>query len=158
MHKDFKELLEVLNDNQVEYLIVGGYALIEYTEPRFTKDLDIWIRADGENAARTLKSLSDFGAPSFGATVEDLSQPDNVLQIGVPPLRIDIITSIDGVGFNEAWGNKVKIDFDGVPVFIIGAKDLLKNKRSTSRDRDKEEAAMLESALKSQGRISTSQE
>ncbi len=151
MNKDFKELLQALNDNQVEYLIVGGYALIEYTEPRYTKDLDIWIDADPGNAQKVLEALSEFGAPSFGATVDDLSCAGNVLQIGVAPLRIDIVTSIDGVEFAEAWLNKAQVDFDGVPVFIIGADDLLKNKKSTKRERDKEDAKALEAAINKKG-------
>ena len=147
MNKDFKELLQIFSAHHVEYLIVGGYALIEYTEPRYTKDLDIWIRADKENARKVLEALCEFGAPNFGATVDDLALPGNVLQIGVAPLRVDILTSIDGVEFADAWPHRLEVDFDGIPVNIIGAQELLKNKRATRRDRDEEDAKLLELSL-----------
>lgn len=147
MNSDFKDLLVAFKEHRVKFLIVGGYALVEYTEPRFTKDLDIWIGADNENGARAHAALSAFGAPLSGATPQDLATAGNVLQIGMPPCRIDVLTSIDGVNFEEAWHNRLAVDFDGVEVDIISLRDLIKNKESTSRARDKEDAKLLRAAL-----------
>ena len=148
MNSDFKDLLAILLKHKVEFLIVGGYAAIEYAEPRFTKDLDIWVGHDLQNAKHIIAALKDFGAPLFGATEADFATPGNVLQLGMPPVRIDILTSIDGVEFIDAWLQRVEVDFEGVKVYIISLEHLIKNKESTSRPRDKEEAALLRTALK----------
>ena len=147
MNTNFKEMLLCLNELGVKYLIVGGYAIIEYTEPRYTKDLDIWVEADSTNAKKLINALGKFGAPLYGATAEDFSVEGNILQIGIAPIRIDIISSIDGVSFLDAWDKKVEIDFDGVKTYIISAEDLLKNKKASKRQRDNDEAKVLELAM-----------
>src|SRR5688572_20616801 len=103
MRSDYKELLEVLNACGVRYLIVGGYAVMRYTEPRFTKDLDLWIATDRENAERTFQALSRFGAPIDDCTPEDFTNPELWFQIGVAPVRVDLLLSIPGLAFEDAW-------------------------------------------------------
>src|SRR6266516_8230241 len=117
MSPDFSELLRTFNEHGVEYLVVGAHALAVYGHVRATKDLDVWVGADPENAQRVLTALSAFGAPLDDLTTDDLSKTGTVFQIGVPPLRIDLITSIDGVDFTEAWRDRFETSFGGVPVF-----------------------------------------
>ena len=108
MNPDFKELLLAFNAGNVEYLIVGAHALAAYGHVRATKDLDVWVRPDRENAQRVLSALTDFGAPLGDLSIEDLSQTGTIFQIGMPPLRIDVITEIDGVDFEDAWPDRCK--------------------------------------------------
>ena len=133
MNSDFNELLSLLNANTVDYLIVGGYAVIEYAEPRYTKDLDIWIRADATNAPRVFRALSLFGAPLEGMSPADFAEEGFVFQMGVAPVRVDILMSIDGITFAEAWNNRTQVDFDGVPVWMISRQDLIRSKRVAGR-------------------------
>ena len=119
MSLDFKELLLAFNAHDVEYLIVGAHALAAHGHVRATKDLDVWVRPEPPNAQKVLQALSVFGAPLSGLTAEDLSRKETVFQIGLPPLRIDIITSIDGVEFAEAWPDRVETSFGDVPAFVI---------------------------------------
>ena len=102
MNSDFNELLSLFNAAAVEYLIISGYAVIEYAEPRYTKDLDVWIRADDANAKRVFRALSRFGAPLAGMSAADFAEESFVFQIGVAPVRVDILMSIDGVMFPQA--------------------------------------------------------
>lgn len=143
---DFKELLHVLNEKQVEYLIVGGYAVMKYTEPRFTKDLDLWIRNTPENAAKTYHALAEFGAPleKDGLVPKDFTSDDMAYQIGVAPLRIDILTRISGIHFADAWPNRVASTFFGVPVQFISLDDLIVNKRAAGRCGDLEQLELLQ--------------
>jgi predicted nucleotidyltransferase len=140
---DFKDLLLVLNQNQVTYLIVGGYAVMKYTEPFYTKDLDVWIDPTPENAERTYKALLQFGAPVADLTVHDLTQPRVVFQFGMAPLRVDLMTSIDAVSFAEAWENRVESHFGGVPISLISLRDLIQNKAAANRDTDRIQLAGL---------------
>ena len=144
MNPDFKELLLAFNAHRVEYLVVGAHALAVYGHVRATKDLDVWVRPDGENAGRILMALSAFGAPLGDLTTDDLSKPGTVFQIGVPPLRIDLITSIDGVDFVEAWPDRFSTSFGGVPVFVISRHHLITNKRAAARLQDLADAERLE--------------
>jgi len=105
MNSDFNELLKAFNHYRVEYLVIGGHAVMKYTEPRYTKDLDIWVKADTENAARVFDALKTFGAPLAGMTKDDFAHEGHFYQIGVAPVRIDILMSIKGVEFAEAWEN-----------------------------------------------------
>jgi hypothetical protein len=114
MHSDFKDLLQAFNEGGIEYLIVGGYAVIEYTEPRYTKDLDLWVRPEIENARRVIDALLRFKAPLHGLKAEDMLDPDVFFQIGVPPIRIDLLTSIPAVDFGEAWERRVVCRFDDI--------------------------------------------
>jgi len=134
----YRELLRILNECGVEYLIVGGYAVMKYTEPRYTKDLDVWVRNSPENAARLYRALAGFGAPlgQDGITSETFIKDSVVYQIGVAPVRVDISTHIDGVRFDAAWRNRVESTFFGVTVHIISLGDLIANKKATGRDTD----------------------
>lgn len=134
--KDFKEFIDLLNKNNVKYLIVGGYAIGYYSRPRYTDDIDIWIECSTENAQKIITVLNQFGFASLNISVEDLIKPEQILQLGLPPQRIDILTSIDGVNFNDAWARHVKDLFDDVPVFIISLEDLIQNKKSSGRSKD----------------------
>jgi len=133
---DFKELLALFNDHRVSYLIVGGYALAFHGAPRFTGDLDIFIKPDHENASRIVAALDAFGFASLGLTESDFEQPDQVIQLGVAPVRIDLITTITGVSWDEAFAGKVVSSYGDVPVHYIGRQQFVLNKRATGRKRD----------------------
>ncbi len=136
LSQDFKEFVELLNRYEVEYLIVGGYAVGIHGHPRYTGDLDIWIHATVENARKTLRALNDFGFASFGLNEADLTKFGNVIQMGYPPFRIDILTRIDGVDFEDCYRNKVIIQYDGIVLYVIGVSDLMVNKRASGRLKD----------------------
>src|SRR5262249_49953188 len=136
-------LLKIFNERKIRYLIVGGYAVMKYTEPRFTKDLDVWIEASPENAQRVFNALVEFGAPLHGLTEKDFEQEGSFYQMGRPPARIDILMSIDGVSFADAWQNRFGADLDGVPAMFISRQDLLVNKKATGRLQDQIDAENL---------------
>ena len=140
---DFRDLLHAFVDHEVRFLVVGAYALAVLGRPRATGDLDVWIDATPRNAARTHAALGAFGAPLRGLTVDDLASPGVVFQIGLPPLRIDVLTAIDGVEFAAAWRRRIEADFDGVAVPVISAKDFIVNKRATGRLKDRVDAESL---------------
>jgi hypothetical protein len=134
----YRELLQLLNEFQVEYLIVGGFAVMKYGEPRYTKDLDIWVHNSGQNSARLVEALTKFGAPleHDGITAHTFTEVQIVYQIGIAPVRIDILTEITGVEFSDAWTKRVGSTFFGVPVHFISLDHLLANKRALGRDSD----------------------
>jgi hypothetical protein len=136
VQKDFKELLELFNANHVEYLIVGGYALALHGSPRYTGDIDILIKPDQKNAERILKSLDTFGFGSIGLREEDLTTPEKVIQLGYPPVRIDIMTSLSGVTWEEAYKSRVSGNYGDIQIFYIGRKQLILNKKTTARKKD----------------------
>jgi|SRR5579863_3695797 len=142
---DFKELLRAFNEEQAEYLIIGGYAVMKYTEPRFTKDLDVWVRNSPQNAAKVHRALTEFGAPlqKDGLTPADFASDDMTYQIGVEPVRIDILTHISGIQFADAWQNRVAGTFFEVPVYFISLRDLIVNKRAAGRTGDLEQLEPL---------------
>jgi len=144
MNPDFRELLLALNAHDVEYLVVGAHALAAYGYVRATKDLDVWVRPEPENADRVLKALLAFGATLADLTANDLSKAGTIFQIGVPPLRIDLITSIEGVEFDEAWPDRLQTTFAGAPVFIISRHHLILNKKSAARLQDLADIERLE--------------
>jgi hypothetical protein len=133
---DFRELLALFNAHHVEYLIVGGYALAFHGAPRFTGDLDIFVKPDATNAQRILTALAAFGFASVGLTPNDFERPDQVVQLGVPPVRIDLITSITGVSWDETWANRVTGRYGDMPVYYIGREQFVANKRATGRTQD----------------------
>ncbi len=133
---DFRELLELLNEHKVDYLIVGGYALAFHGAPRFTGDIDILVRPDPENARRVLDALAAFGFTLPNLTAQDFEIPNQVVQLGVPPVRIDIITSISGVTWMEAAAAKEPGTFGDIPVAYIGRNEYIKNKRAAGRKKD----------------------
>ena len=144
MNSDFSEILLAFNAHHVEYLLVGAHALAVYGHVRATKDLDLWVRPDSENAQRVLKALSAFGAPLGDLTQDDLSKPGTIFQIGVPPLRIDVITAIDGVDFAEAWPDRFKASFGEVPVVVISRHHLITNKKTAAWLQDLADVEQLE--------------
>ena len=144
MNQDFKKLLLAFNAHNVEYLIVGAHALAAHGHVRATKDLDLWVRPDQNNAKKVLRALSEFGAPRGELTEADLSTKATIFQIGLPPLRIDIITDIDGVEFEEAWPERFETVFGGVPAFIISLQHLITNKKTAARLQDLADVQRLE--------------
>ena len=134
--KDFKDLLRLLNANGVDYLLIGGHAFAVHAEPRTTKDLDIFIRSNPENARAVFRALAQFGAPLAGMSEADFVD-GTTFQLGVPPDRIDILQRIDGVTFDEAWKNRIEGNLDGeVPASVISRDDLIRNKLAAGREQD----------------------
>jgi hypothetical protein len=133
---NFSEFIALLNANRVEYLLVGGYAVMMYGFPRFTGDMDIWIRSTEENANKVLRALAEFGFGSIGLETKDFTVENNVVQLGYPPLRIDVMTAIDGVDFEECFARRLVTDVAGVTVNVIHLDDLKANKRATGRLKD----------------------
>ena len=133
---DFKDMLSGLSAGKIDFLVVGAYAMAAHGHPRATGDLDIWVRADHTTALELLRVLAEFGAPLQDLTVDDLSQPDVVFQIGVEPSRIDILTSVSGVSFDSAWQNRMTVEMEGLVCPVIGRDDLIANKRACGRPKD----------------------
>jgi len=136
VNSDFSDLLKLFNDNNVRYLIIGGYAFVQYAEPRFTKDLDVWISTDRENASSVYRALKEFGAPLADLTEDDFAEEGYFYQMGVPPVRVDILMGIPGIAFEDAWENRVEVDFDSLSVFFISKADLIIAKRESGRPQD----------------------
>jgi len=136
MNREFVEMLSALSAAGAEYLVVGAHALAAHGVPRATGDLDLWVRGTPENARRVFAGLKEFGAPLFDLTVEDLSRPEIVFQIGVAPCRIDILTSISGVEFTAAWPRRHEMELGGVRFGVLSREDLIRNKRATGRPKD----------------------
>ena len=134
----YKELLQLLNKFHAEFLIVGGFAVMKYGEPRYTKDLDVWVNNSSENSARVIAALKEFGAPldHDGINADTLTGKQMVYQIGIAPVRIDILSAITGVEFPHAWSNRVPSTFFGVPVNFISLDDLRTNKTALGRAAD----------------------
>lgn len=144
MNRDFIELLAVFNARAVEYIVVGAHALAAHGHVRATKDLDVWVRPSGDNATRVLGALVEFGAPLHDLTVEDLATPGTVFQIGVPPLRVDVITAIDGVDFDDAWPDRVAVRLDDTTVPVLSRHHLIANKKASGRLQDLADVERLE--------------
>ncbi|HMV48233.1 MAG TPA: nucleotidyltransferase [Blastocatellia bacterium] len=136
MHSDLLDILRVFSQYKVEYLIVGGYAVAFHAEPRFTKDLDIFVRANQENARRVFQALRAFGAPLSGLTEKDFEQEGYWYQIGITPVRVDVLMAIDGVKFEEAWQRKVESSIDDVTAYFISKEDLITTKKAAGRPQD----------------------
>jgi hypothetical protein len=133
---DFRELLSILAKYKVHYLVVGGYAVMKYTEPRFTKDLDLWIATDPENAEAVFAALREFGAPLKDLTPADFTQDGYFYQMGNPPFRLDIMMSVPGVSFDAAWANRQETQVEGLAIPFISKADLIKTKEASGRDQD----------------------
>lgn len=136
LNEDFKEFAGLLHSNRVDYLIVGGYALAAYGHPRYTGDLDFWIGTDSANATRAMGALEQFGFGSLGIGRDDLTIPNRVIQMGFPPGRIDLLTSIDGVEFAPCFARRMTVAVDGMTLHFISLEDFKINKRSTGRNKD----------------------
>ena len=146
----FKELLSALNTAGVKYLVVGGYAVMLYTEPRYTEDLDIWIEASEENSRKVFGALARFGAPLAGINQDDFAKEDLIYQLGVAPSRVDVLTSLSGLDFEEDWLRRREAEFGDVSASFIGREDLLKNKRATGRLTDLADCERLLETKKSE--------
>lgn len=144
LNQDFKEFIQSLNANNVRYLVVGGYAVAVHGHPRYTKDIDIWIAMDEENARRMVSALQDFGFGSLGLKPDDFLTPDQIIQLGYPPARIDLLTTLAGVEFETCYASRVEVVLDGVPVSFIDIENLKKNKRAAGRPQDLADLKNLE--------------
>jgi len=136
IQSDFKELLELFNSHKVEYLITSAYALAFHGAPRYTGDIDLYIKPDSSNASRIVKALDQFGFGNLGLKSEDFTTPGQIIQLGIPPARIDIITSISGVSWEEAETGKIAGSCGGIPVYFIGREQFIANKQATGRKKD----------------------
>jgi len=143
---EFKELLKIFKKHKVCYLVVGGYAVMRYSEPRFTKDLDLLIATDKHNANSVYSALKEFGAPLANLTPDDFTSQDYFYQMGRPPLRIDIMMSIPGIGFNEAWTNHEVVELDDFKIPFISRSDLIRAKEASGRPQDKIDIEKLKEA------------
>lgn len=136
LNPDFKEFVKLLNEHEVRYLVVGGYAVTFHGHPRYTKDIDIWLWLEPANAVKIVRMLDDFGFGSLGLSVEDFLEPNQVIQLGYPPSRIDLTTSLTGVDFEACYPKRLNIEVDGVELSVIDLESLKKNKRATGRLQD----------------------
>ena len=136
IQQDFRDLLELFNSNKIEYIIVGGYALAFHGAPRYTGDIDIYVKPAAGNAEQIMTALDEFGFGSVGLAAADFEKPGQVIQLGVPPVRIDIITSIGGVSWDEAFAGRVAGRYGDVDVYYLGRAQFIQNKRSVGRKKD----------------------
>lgn len=144
MDKNFKEFIQLLNKNRVKYLIVGGYAVALHGHPRYTKDLDIWIYVSTVNAERLINTLNEFGFTSLDLKSNDFLIYENVVQLGAPPNRIDLLTSVDGVEFDSCYESKFEVEIEGIRINFINLEDLKKNKKASGRHQDLADLENLE--------------
>jgi hypothetical protein len=144
LNPDFKEFIQSLNDNGARYLIIGGYAVAFHGYPRYTKDLDVWVEMTAENAARVVKALNEFGFASLGLKEADFLVSDQIIQLGYPPHRIDIFTTLPGVEFSTCYPSHVTTDIEGILVNFIDLENLKKNKKATGRHQDLADLENLE--------------
>ena len=144
LNQDFKEFIQILNDNSVQYLVVGDYAVAFHGHPRYTKDLDVWIWLDTDNANKVVEVLNQFGFGSLDIRVEDFLEPDQIIQLGHPPVRIDLLTTLPGIDFEECWRERVEVVVDEVNLKVIDLENLKKNKRASGRLQDLADLENLE--------------
>lgn len=140
---DFLELLRLLNDEKVEYLIVGGYAVAAHGHPRFTRDLDIWVNPTMKNARKVISALDNFGFRSLGLKPSDFTEPDTAIQLGYPPARVIFVTEMDGLKFEKTYPNRVERIEGNEPIYYIDMESLISSKRLTGRIQDMEDAEFL---------------
>ncbi|NES23832.1 MAG: hypothetical protein F6K41_34180 [Symploca sp. SIO3E6] len=136
LNQDFKEFIQLLNEHKVHYLVIGGYAVALHGHPRYTKDLDIWVEMESNNAKRLMDALTAFGFGSVGLTQEDFLAPDQVIQLGYPPNRIDLVTTPDGVNFATCYQSKIEVKIDDISVYFIDLDNLKINKKASGRLQD----------------------
>lgn len=156
MNSDFKELLKIFAQEKIEYLIIGGYAVANHAEPRYTKDLDIWINNSRENAERVYHALKKFGAPLNNITIEDFTVPTLVFQIGIEPSRIDILMGLKQLSFDECWERRDAATIGGIEIYFISLDDLIFNKKLAARPQDLRDIEILELKRKEQSKIEKS--
>jgi len=143
VEKDYEEFLKLLNKNKVRYCIVGSYAIAFYARPRYTKDIDILIEPAGKNARKIVKTLKEFGFGSLDLSEDDFKKEGAIIQLGYEPVRINLLTSLPGCSFGEAWKNKKIGDYGKEKVFFIGLKDLIKSKSTSRRKQDEADLEIL---------------
>jgi predicted nucleotidyltransferase len=148
LNPDYRDILSALADAQADYLVVGAYALASHGLVRATRDLDLWVRATPENASRVFNALVEFGAPANHFKVEELTTEDTVLQLGVDPVRIDILTSVSGLEFHAAWEQRQILELGGLQVPVVSLEDLITNKRATGRPQDLLDIQWIEDSQK----------
>ena len=153
MNSDFKELLKIFAETKVKYLIIGGYAVAKHAEPRYTKDLDIWIDNSSENAERVYRALKEFGAPLTDITVEDFTIPTLVFQIGIEPSRIDILMGLKELDFDECWKRRAISTIGEIEIHFISLDDLIFNKQLAGRPQDLRDAENLKLKKSEQSNI-----
>jgi hypothetical protein len=136
LNQDFKEFIQLLNANQVKYLVIGGYAVAIHGHPRYTKDIDIWIETSPENSQKLMEALIEFGFGSLGLDAEDFQSPDQIIQLGYPPNRIDLITTPDGIEFESCYQAKIEVKINDINVNFIDLENLKKNKQASGRLQD----------------------
>lgn len=146
LDKDSREFFELLNSANVRYLVVGAYAVGYHGRPRTTGDMDLFVEASPDNARRIEGVLDAFGFASLGLKAADFLEPGQIVQLGLPPHRIDLVTGIDGVGFEEAWSHRIDTTLDGTPVHLISKELLVRNKRASGRPKDIADAESLDSS------------
>jgi len=144
LNSDYKDMLQVLLDNGVKFLLVGAYAMGAHGYPRATGDIDIWVEPSADNSQRVYRALAAFGAPLHEIDEATFIQPGIVFQIGIEPRRIDLMSAVSGVTFDEAYQHRQTVEIEGLPIPILSCDDLIKNKRATGRDRDRLDADRLE--------------
>ena len=144
LNSDLIDLLQILNKNEAKFIIVGAHAVIQYTEPRYTKDLDIWVESTVENSKKVWKSLTEFGAPLENVNLSDFQNEENMFQIGLEPNRIDIIMGIENLSFEDCWENSDFFEFDSVKVKVLDVDSLIKSKSNTGRLQDQIDIEKLE--------------
>jgi len=147
LNRDFKEFIELLNANEVKYLIIGGYAVNFHGYPRYTKDIDFWIWLEKDNIHRLLSALNAFGFGSLGLSEADFSNPSNVVQLGQEPYRIDILSDLEGASFETCFARKTQVEADGITINFISAEDLIKAKIDAGRPQDLADADQLTQLL-----------
>ena len=143
-HRDFREFIELLNSHNVEYLLVGGYALGIHGYPRYTGDMDIWVKPVPENAQKVLNVLAEFGFGDLDLGIEDFTKQGNVIQLGYPPLRIDLLTQPDGVEFVDSYANRMDLEHNNLLIHVISLKDFKINKAASGRPKDLEDLRNIE--------------
>ena len=143
---DFRELLKIFEKHKIRYLVVGGYAVMKYSEPRFTKDLDVLIATDQDNANAVYSALKEFGAPLENLTSDDFTHEDYFYQMGRPPLRVDIMMSIPGISFDEAWENRKVVELNDLKILFISRSNLIRSKEASGRPQDMIDADKLREA------------
>jgi len=141
---DFKEFIQSLNGNGVRYLVVGGYAVALHGYPRYTKDIDIWVELNPSNADKIMRTLDQFGFASLGLKAEDFLEPDTIIQLGYPPNRIDLLTTLTGVDFETCYSARIELDMEGLTVNFIDLENLKENKKASGRAQDLADLENLE--------------
>jgi predicted nucleotidyltransferase len=144
--RDWREFLDALRSESTKFLLIGAHALAFHVEARLTEDLDVFVEPTAENGVRVLRALERFGFGGLIADAAEFAVPDRVFMLGAKPWRIDILTGIDGVSFEEAWASRQRVDFHGVELFVIGKEALLRNKRAAGRKKDLMDVALLEAS------------